>query len=169
MLLITKEGIKTFEEKFNTKKIQGDTRTTHLVFKLKDEKDLNKVIWACRDKKVDYYLQHNCFTLSQEDLYQLLPSNCFEELSAWRGKDKIHICSEMDHQRLSNCVGLLDLMFKKGKGHPILEETKTKISQSKIGKPRSEETKTKISESHKGKTPWNKGLKYSHKKQHQEV
>lgn len=99
------------------KKILGNVETPSLVFKLIDEEnsnDLNKIIWACRDKKVDYYLQHNCFTLTQEALYQLLPSKYFEEIRAWKGKDKIFICSKMDHQRLSNCVGLLVLMLKKG-------------------------------------------------------
>lgn len=115
MLIITKEGIKAFEKKFNTKKIQGNTETTHLVFKLVDETEVNKIIWACRDKKVDYFLQHNCFTLSQEALYQLLPSANFEEIRAWKSKDAITPCCKMDQQRLSNCVGYSEMMLVLGK------------------------------------------------------
>jgi len=116
MQIITTQGIKEFEKTFDSKKVQGTVTNIYLTFRPKNTAALNKIIWACRDKQLEYnILNEEVVTISQEVLTGLLPSSCFEEKRVWKGKDQYFLCSEMDHQRLSNCVGLLDLMLKKGK------------------------------------------------------
>lgn len=48
---------------------------------------------------------------------------------------------------------------RKGKPHPMSQETKDKISKSNAGKTHSKEAREKMSEAREGKTPWNKGVK----------
>ena len=114
MKLITQEGIKQFEKLFGVKKVAGSTTSTYLSFAT-DKASQGKMIWKCRDKQIEYYLQEGGITLKHEDLFKLLPSEYFKDTNVWKGKDKFFICSEMDHQRLSNCIGLLDMMLRKGK------------------------------------------------------
>jgi len=112
MKIITSKGIKEFEKLFNCKMTHGSTLHLNLTFKPNTEKDLNDIIWKWRGKRLFYDLLGGEFiTLTQESISHFIPHDLFEEKRVWRNREKYTLCSEMDHQRLSNCVGLLEVML----------------------------------------------------------
>jgi len=115
MKIITKNGIDMFNKTFNTKLIQGKVDTVYLSFRVSSPETIKKIVWACRDKQVEYYLQEEVITLKQKELLKLLPENCSEEKRIWKGKDKLYICSEMDQQHLSNILFYLEILLTLGK------------------------------------------------------
>ncbi len=132
MNIITKKGIKEFEKIYDSKLVQGDPLKFYLTFKPLTEEAKSKIIWACRDKRVDYnLLGSEVITISQDALYQILPSSCFEDKRCWKGKDQIFICSEMKQSHLSNILGYLEIL----------------LTLNKISKKNSEDYMEKLQES----------------------
>ena len=115
MKIITKEGVKEFEKTFNSKLVHGNTLTPNLTFKALNRESLDKIIWKCRDKRLSYYIQDGVISLSQEVLSKILSSKFFEEKRIWASKDQYSLCGEMTQQHLSNTLGYLELMLKKGR------------------------------------------------------
>ena len=111
MKLITREGISEFCKKYKAKLIQGSVTTPHLQFHFPSLDDINKVIWDCRDKKINYYSNNGSITFEQKELVKLLPKECSEEKRVWAGRQQFYLCEKMDHQHLSNCVGYLEILL----------------------------------------------------------
>lgn len=112
MKVITKQGIDTFNKTFDTKLAQGKVDSLYLAFRASSPEAVKKIIWKCRDRRAEYDLQHETIlVLHQKELKKILPEECFEDVRAWVGKDNITPVSKMDHQRLSNCVGYLEMLL----------------------------------------------------------
>jgi hypothetical protein len=128
MKIITKFGIKAFEEKYHAKHAFGGIHSYRLRFYIEDAINVKRAINDMRMKHIQYELYENMVTLTQEDLSKLLPKEFFEEKRVWFGGDKMHLCCEMQHQHLSNTVNLLEILLKKGK----ISQTKAQDYMKKL-------------------------------------
>ena len=115
MKLITKKGITQLCEKYNAKLAKGNHLTPYIELYIEDKDDANKAVWSFRNNNADYHLSGSMFTIRQEQLQKFLPESWFEEVRVWLGQDLYYLCSKMDHQHLSNCIGYLDLLLQLNK------------------------------------------------------
>lgn len=114
MKIITEKGLSKIEDLLNGSIVSNVLNLDIKVFYNKEEAQkndrlllFNKGIIA---KKTGMYL-----SFPQEDLQSEFEEH-FEELNVWiGGKSRVAVlASTMEHQRLSNCINLLDILLSKG-------------------------------------------------------
>lgn len=115
MKIITKKGIEEFCKQYKAKLAKGNVLAPYLAFYIPSMEFLNKLIWKCRDKKLDYYIQDHIITLKQDALQKIISAEYFEEKRIWAGKDQYFLCEKMEHQHLSNTIGYLEILLTLGK------------------------------------------------------
>ena len=118
MKIINKSGLKYFEERYKAKLAYGNEKSWQLRFYIEKGNNLNKLINDMRGHKIQYGLHENVVSLSQEDLSKFLPKEHFTDKRVWFAADKMFLCSDMEHQHLSNTIGYLDLLLKLDKITP---------------------------------------------------
>jgi hypothetical protein len=116
MKLITEKAIQFLEDKYDCIVLTDKYDLTLSIMWLSDEGfELGKT--AILKDQIPYVINNTkkrIVFIKQSDLYNIVPT-LEERVWLVAKKQKATPVSEMDHQRLSNCVGLLELMLKKGR------------------------------------------------------
>jgi hypothetical protein len=117
MKIITELGLNKLEEELKCS-IFTDRFSKEFSLLFEDIVKLSSAKKVLTEKQIPYHIGlRNTLELKLESLYSLLGDEFFEEVRVWNTpKNKLVTpTSTMDHQRLSNCVHLLELFLETGR------------------------------------------------------
>jgi len=109
MYIVSKAGFSLIEKKFNAKYLDGYMKP-YVILKF-EEDSINEFRKFLSLNKIEYDLNLLVFKIKQEELVKLFTPKHLEEGRFWTYQNKVVSCSKMNHQELSNCVKLLEILL----------------------------------------------------------
>lgn len=117
MQLITEKGIELLESSLPHSRVSSDRYSTQIKIFFDSLIHLFEAKAICEDKDIKVKLEGKNMLVNQDDISKLIDNKeAFVEERVWGfSKNKLMPTNAMDHQHLSNCVGLLEVLITKDK------------------------------------------------------
>lgn len=115
MKVITEKGIQQLENELNAM-VTNDNTDFKLKLLFTSLLDLKTTVELFVAKEIEFVKENKYLIVSQVELLKLVDKKFFTDERVWPTTGgQLIPTKDMDHQRLSNCIGLLSLLLESGK------------------------------------------------------